>query len=98
MPIYLVERDLEGISLDGLGDAKEAANDQARRMRVAGTQIHYLRSTFVPQDGRCMCLFEAETEAVVRALNEEAGLPYFRIVPAYDLDPVTIRGTEPANG
>jgi hypothetical protein len=92
MKIFLVERDLEGISLHDLGAAKEAATAEAQRMLDAGTPIRYLRSTFVPEDGRCMCLFEAEDEEDVRALNQSAGLPFLSIVPAYDLTPTEIRG------
>ena len=90
MKIFMVERDLLAISLQGLGEAMAAADGEARRMREAGTPVKYLRSTFVPADGRCMCLFEAESEAVVRALNDAAGLPYHAIVPAYNLTPEKI--------
>ena len=95
MKVFLVERDLAGISLDGLGEAKETALRKAASMREQGARIRYLRSTFVPEDGRCMCLFEAGSEAEVRRLNDETGLPYVAILPAYDLSPQTIRGVEP---
>jgi hypothetical protein len=49
--------------------------------------MRYIRSTFAPEDGRCMCLFEAATAEDVRRLNEEAKLPYSRIVEALDLTP-----------
>lgn len=87
MKVFLVERDMLGISLDGLGEAKDAANRQVTIMRAEGTEVRYLRTTFVPGDGRCMCLFEAEDEAVVRTLNDDAGLPYHRVIEAYDLTP-----------
>jgi hypothetical protein len=32
-------------------------------------------------------LFEAESEQDVKRLNDEAGLPYDRVVPAMDLTP-----------
>jgi hypothetical protein len=34
-----------------------------------------------------MCLFEAGTEGAVKKLNDDAGLPYSRIVEALDLTP-----------
>jgi hypothetical protein len=49
--------------------------------------VRYLRSTFVPEGGRCMCLFEAGDRAAVQRVNEEAGLPFDRIVEALDLGP-----------
>jgi hypothetical protein len=50
-----------------------------------GIKVRYLRSTFAPQDGRCMCLFEAASDKDVRRLNDEAGLPYDHVVEALDL-------------
>ena len=87
MSVYMVERDLKGISMEALGDAQTAAIGKAEEMSAAGTAIRYLRSTFASEDGRCMCLFEAPSDAEVKRLNDEAGLPYTRVVPALDLTP-----------
>jgi hypothetical protein len=56
-------------------------------MRGEGVQISYIRSTFAPEDGRCMCLFDGESADQVQAFNDAAGLPYTRVVPALDLAP-----------
>jgi hypothetical protein len=90
MTVYMVERNLKGISMDDLAGAQKAAIARAQLMRQDGTDIHYLRSTFAPQDGRCMCLFEASSCSDVQRLNEDAGLPYERVVEAYDLTPKTM--------
>ncbi len=87
MTIYMVDRDLPGIDLDGLSGAQKAAIETARRFREAGKEVRYIRSTFVPGEAHCMCLFEASTPEVVREVNEEAGLPFTRIVEAMDLAP-----------
>ena len=87
MTVYMVERSLKGISMDDLGGAQKAAIGKADEMTAAGTDVRYIRSTFAPDDGRCMCLFEAPSEADVKRLNDEAGLPYDRIVEALDLTP-----------
>lgn len=87
MSTFMVERNLSGISMDELGGAQKAAIAKGQEMTAQGTPVQYLRSTFAPEDGRCMCLFEAENSEDVRRLNEEAGLPYERIVPAMDLTP-----------
>lgn len=87
MSVYMVERDLRGISQADLTGAQQAAMRTAESMRQSGTPIRYLRSTFAPDDGRCMCLFEATSEDEVRRLNDDAGLPYSRVVPAMDLTP-----------
>jgi hypothetical protein len=87
MPVFMVERNLKGISLENLGGAQKAAIGKAREMTAAGTNVRYVRSTFTPQDGRCMCLFEAASGDDVRRLNDEAGLPYDRVFEALDLTP-----------
>ena len=83
----MVERDLKGISMEDLGAAQKAAISKAHEMTVAGTDIKYIRSTFAPGDGRCMCLFDAASDTEVKRLNDDAGLPYSRVVPALDLTP-----------
>jgi len=87
MGTYMVERSLNGISMDDLGRAQKAAIGKAEEMKAAGTDIRYIRSTFAPDDGRCMCLFEAGSQAEVKRLNDEAGLPYNGVVEALDLTP-----------
>lgn len=87
MAVFMVERDLQGIKMEELAGAQEAAIAKAEEMRNAGSDIRYIRSTFAPNDGRCMCLFDAGSESDVKRLNDEARLPYSRIVPAMDLTP-----------
>lgn len=87
MPVFMVERRLGGISMDDLGGAQKAAINKGEELTAAGTPVRYIRTTFAPEDGRCMCLFEANTSEDVRRLNDEAGLPYERVVPALDLTP-----------
>lgn len=87
METFMVERSLKGISMDHLGAAQKAAISTAAEMTRRGTPISYVRTTFVPETGCCMCLFEADSEASVKALNEKANIPFDRIVPALDLRP-----------
>ena len=87
MTTYMVERSLAGISMEDLGGAQKAAMDKAVEMTAAGTEIGYIRSTFTPDDGRCMCLFDGKSVADVERLNDEAGIPYDNVVEALDLTP-----------
>lgn len=87
MTVYMVERDLKGIGMEDLAGAQKAAIATAEEMRGEGREVRYIRSTFAPGDGRCMCLFEAETPDVVRRLNDRAGLPYHAVTEALDLTP-----------
>jgi Protein of unknown function (DUF4242) len=85
MKTFLVERDLEGISIPDLHGLVAASLRQVARMRDAGDLVHYLGSTFLPGEGLCLCIFQAKDEAVLTDLNQAARLPVKRIVPAIAL-------------
>ena len=87
MAVYMVERELPGISMDQLAGAQKAAIETGQQMTAAGKNVNYIRTTFVPGEAKCMCLFEADNEDLVRELNETAQIPFNRIVPAMDLTP-----------
>jgi len=87
MTVYMVERNLKGIAMSDLAAAQKAAISTANSYAANGTAMRYIRSTFAPEDGRCMCLFEANSPEDVKRLNDEAKLPYSKIVEALDLTP-----------
>jgi len=87
MAVYMVERDLKGISNDQLAAAQKLAIQTGQEMSARGQAVRYIRSTFLPGEGRCMCLFEAPNTQAVKELNERAKLPFSRIVEAMDLTP-----------
>ena len=85
--VYMVDRDLPGITMEQLAGAQRAAIETSQRFAAEGTPIRYIRSMFVPGEARCMCLFAAADSATVQAVNEAAQLPFTRIVEAMDLTP-----------
>jgi hypothetical protein len=87
MAVFMVERELPGITLPQLADAQKAAIETSGRMTEEGKEVRYIRSTWVPGDSRVMCLFEAGSPDRVREVNETAGIPFTRIVEAMDLTP-----------
>ena len=87
MPVYMVERDLPGIKMEQLAAAQKAAIEAGKELTAEGKLVRYLRSTFVPGDNKCMCLFEAPNPENVREANERAKIPFSKIVPAFDLTP-----------
>ena len=87
MGVYLVDRDLPGITAEGLARLQRAELGASQQFTAAGQPVRYLRSLFIVGEARCMCLFEAEDEAAVAVLNEAARLPFTRIVAALDLSP-----------
>jgi hypothetical protein len=87
MAVYMVERDLPGITNDQLAAAQRAAIDTGRQMTAEGKNVRYIRTTFVPGEAKCMCLFEADNPELVKEVNETAQIPFTRIVEAMDLTP-----------
>jgi hypothetical protein len=90
MAVYMVERELPGITPEQLAHAQDAAIATSREFTTGGRPVRYLRSMFLPDESRCFCLFEAPTRHLVREVNETAKLPFTRIVEALDLTPVLL--------
>ena len=82
MPKYMVERYLPGITTDQLAAAAGRAKSTTAQMSQEGTPVRYLRSTFVPGEEKCFCLFEGPSAEEVRQANERAEIPFERIVEA----------------
>jgi muconolactone delta-isomerase len=87
MAVYMVDRELPGIDIEGLAAAQRAAIEASERFQAEGRSVRYIRSTFVPGEANCMCLFDAVSAELVRDVNQAAGLPFTRIVEAMDLTP-----------
>lgn len=83
----MVERDLPGITMEQLALAQKKAIQTGKELTAQGRQVRYIRSTFVPGENKCMCLFEAASPEHVREANELAEIPFTKIVPAEDLTP-----------
>lgn len=82
MKTFVVERDVSGISGADLHMLATRTQRQVLRMRDEGDLIHYLGSTFLAAEGRCLCLFKAKNEAVLTELSLQANLPMERIIAA----------------
>ena len=87
MSVYMVERSLKGIAMSDLAAAQKAAIATSQQFTADGTAVRYIRSTFVPESGACMCLFEAGGADAVKRVNETAKIPFDRITEALDLTP-----------
>lgn len=90
MPVYMVDRHLPGITAEQLAGAQRAAIDTSKQFTSSGKPVRYIRSTFIPGEARCQCLFEAQNADSVKEVNNSAGLPFSRIVEAVDLTPVML--------
>ncbi len=87
MPVFMVERDLPGVTMEQLAAAQKKAIQMGKELTAEGRQVRYIRSMFVPGESKCMCLFEAPNPENVREANERGQIPFTRIVVAEDLTP-----------
>lgn len=87
MAVFMVDRDLPGITMDQLAAAQQAAIKTGEEFSSQGKNVRYIRSMYVPEEAHCMCLFEAPNAELVREVNEKANIPFTRIVEAMDLTP-----------
>ena len=79
MSKFLVERYLPGLTPEQLGAAASAAKATTTSMTSEGTPVRYLRSTFIPGEDKCYCLFEGASSEAVAEVQRRAGLPYEKI-------------------
>jgi hypothetical protein len=87
VPLYLVERELPGITIEQLLGVQHLIQTVSEQFTAAGKPVRCLRSTLLPAESRCLSLFEAAEAAIVRELYEAARLPFRRILEALDLPP-----------
>ena len=87
MPVYMVERELPGVTMEQLGAAQRAAIETTERLTSEGKNVKYIRTAYVPGEERAMCMFQADNADLVREANETAQIPFKRIVEALDLTP-----------
>jgi Protein of unknown function (DUF4242) len=83
--LFLVFRDLPGVTRDQYAAAQRAVAAASRRGGRAGREVRYLGGFFLPGAGRAICLFEAESAADIAAVNQQAGVPAADVLEAVDL-------------
>ena len=89
MPMFAVTRYLPGLTAQQFGALRRALTEAARRVSAEGQVVGYLRSTYVPARGQCVCVFMANTaDAVVRA-NEVAQVPFSTVDEAVETPAAT---------
>jgi Protein of unknown function (DUF4242) len=84
---YLVELDppdTDWADIQALTARSRAASDE---LSQHGTPVRFLRSVFVPEDGKVYLLFEGPSEAAVREAASRAGLGVGRVLGTLRLEP-----------
>jgi hypothetical protein len=83
---FLVLRQLPGLTRDQYAAAQQAISDAARKdSSTGGHIITYLGGFFIPDKGRVICIFCAESPTDVATVNEQAGVPFTEVLRAIEL-------------
>lgn len=90
MKTFMVERDIGVTPPAELLGMAAASMRYAAQMRDDGDRIYYLGSTYLPLEGRCLCMFEAKNADVVAEHSRAAHLPVQRIVGVVTLGQRTL--------
>lgn len=85
--LFLVEHDLRGLTPWQLASVHRALGEAVRRENSRGGQIRYVQRIYAPAEQRCLCLFEAPSQDLVRSVNDIAQFPLARILPVLSCVP-----------
>lgn len=81
--VELERPDLPGAEIQALAERSRAV---AAEMRDEGASLRYLRTIYVPEDGRCFLLFEGGSAFEVGEAGRRAGLALSGLVEAMKLE------------
>ena len=81
MPSFLIEVYLPRSSADEARGTACRARAAAEQLTLDGTAVHYVRTSFLPDDETCFHLFEAVSADAVEEVSRRAELRRARVVP-----------------
>jgi hypothetical protein len=93
--LYLVEHDLRDLSAAQLAAVHRALGEAVRRETRRGSQIRYVQRIDIPEEHRCLCLFQAPGPDVVRTVNDLAQFPLARVVAVLSSAPAITPMADP---
>jgi len=76
MPLFVVDRVMPGLTAERLVEAQRCVQEAVRRVSDGGDAVRYLRCTFIPDQQRCLDLFEVASAVEVRRINDIAQVPF----------------------
>ena len=87
MPLFVVDRELPGITPDELQSAGVRAKSCCAEMTAEGTDVRWIRSFFLPESSRTHCYFEGPEAGVVEEANRRARIPFVRVSQVVEMTP-----------
>jgi len=84
---FLVELTPAETGFEEIGRLGARCRDACDRLARRGADVRLIRSVFVPEDNRCLLVFEAGSAELVATAVEEAQLEVSRVIEAISLAP-----------
>jgi hypothetical protein len=78
--LFMVEYDLRDLSSQQRSSVHHSVAEAVRRAVRRGSSIRHVQCILVPEESRCLCLFEAAGADLVRDVNNVAQFPLARVV------------------
>lgn len=90
MAVYVVTRDLPGITPEMLQSAGVRAKTCCTQMTQEGETVRWIRSFFLPETQQTHCYFEAASKTAVEEVNSRARIPFTAITEAVEMTPEAV--------
>jgi hypothetical protein len=87
VPSFLVELYLPRSTAEDAQTAGKRASAAAAELSAEGVPIHYVRTTFLPDDETCFHVFAAESAEAVEEVCRRAALVHARVALALETRP-----------
>ncbi len=85
--LFLVERELPGITPEKLQAAGLRAKTCCQEMTEEGSDVTWVRSFFLPDVEKTYCVFEAPDRDRVAEANRRANIPFLKIHDSVQMTP-----------
>ena len=90
MSVYVVIRDLPGITPEGLQSAGVRAKSCCTEMTQEGQHVRWIRSYYLPETAQTHFYFEASSRSAVEEANQRARIPFTQIAEAMEMTPENV--------
>ena len=87
MSIYVVKRDLPGITPEMLQSAGLRAKSCCAEISEEGQPVRWIRSFFLPETEQTHCYFDAASKQAVEEANLRARIPFVEIAEVVEMTP-----------
>jgi hypothetical protein len=87
MPLFVVKRDLPGVTPEILQSAGIRAKSCCAEITGEGQPVRWVRSFYLPETEQTHCYFEGVSKAVIEEANQRARIPFTGIVEVVEMTP-----------